>query len=171
MKELNGWSIDDKGWLHKDAYMIEHGSSQFDCQNWSRIHFPNRTINEICSRDALFKNVLEVERRISTEEDFIVNGYHMYLVDGDAYYAAKTAADVLNYCHDTYGPIKDIYDCTEEEFLKNLTQCNLCENYVHQKQRFLNDDTGGRELKSYYDYYKELALEDKGCMPFIFFNV
>ncbi len=171
MKELTGWSIDHNGYLIKHGFKIEHGSSNCEYQKWSRIHVNGRCINEIFGRDALLKNVLEVERRISTEEDFIINGYHMYLVDDDAYYVAKTAADVLNYCRDTYGTIKEIYDCTEAEFLKNLTHCNLCENYVHKKQRFFNDDTGGRELKSYYDYYKEAALEDKGCMPTIFFNV
>lgn len=170
MKSLNGWFVDNRGWLQKDVYMIEHGSTN-ESLNWSRIHGNNRNFNDISGRDSLIRNILEVERRISTQEDFIINGYNMYLVDDDAYYIAKSALDVMAYCRKTYGPIEEIYDRTENEFLNEITQCNLCEKYVHKKQSFLNDDTGGRELKSYYHYYKEAALKDVGCLPVIFFNV
>lgn len=79
MKELNGWSVDDSGWLKKEVYSIEHGSTDLECQNWSRILIKRKEnshfTHNLYARDALLRNVVEVERRISTEEDFIINGY------------------------------------------------------------------------------------------------
>ncbi|MEO3357276.1 hypothetical protein [Acinetobacter haemolyticus] len=171
MKKLEEWSLEKNGWLRKDVYLIEHGSSIWESKNWSRIHFIGRSVNEILCPDALLKNVVEVERRISTEEDFIINGYHLYEVEEDAIYVAKSLDDVLNYCKNTYGAINDVYDCDETEFHKLVTQINLCENIVHTDINFLSDDDGTLSNSTYYKFYSGVAEKDDGCKPIIFFNV
>ncbi|WP_336982433.1 hypothetical protein [Acinetobacter modestus] len=171
MKDLKGWSLDDRGWLINEVYSIEHGSSDWESQNWSRFHFNGRVNKETHSRDALLRDVIEVERRISTEEDFIINGYHLYEVEDDAIYVAKSIEDVLNYCKKNYGEIEEIYDCKESEFKQLVSHINLCEKIVHLSRDFLSDDDGTHSHSTYYQFYSEVAKRDDGCEPIIFFNV
>lgn len=170
-KSLDGWEIDLRGCISKGIYTIQHGTSSFCHETqWSRIITP-RVMNDISGDDAFYKNVMEVERRFSTEEDVVINGYHLYLVEDDAIYAAKSQHDVLQYVKNNYGTIKDVYDKDESDFFSLLTHINLCESFVHLTRVFHNDETGGRERRSYYDYYKEVATKNDGCFPVIFFNV
>lgn len=171
MKELNGWSLDTNGWLEKEVYSIEHGQNNLDSRNWSRFHFNGRVSKVVHSRDALLRNVVEVERRISTEEDFIINGYHLYEIDDDAIYAAKSIEELLNYCKNTYGEIKEIYDCEEDKFHQIVSPINLCEKIVHISRTFISDDDGAHSNSTYYQLYSEVAKKDGGCEPVIFFNV
>lgn len=174
VKSLDGWQVDGRGHFQNGIYSVHHFQEYTSDGCESVVHCltaeGSRVIQRLHCKNALIKNLSEVERRISTEEDVIINGYHFYMVDDDAYYVGRTPGDVLEFCR-TYGPIVDIYGVSEEEFLKELIHINLCAADIYKKQTFKNDDSGKRERKSYYDYYREAASKDKGCQPVLWFNV
>lgn len=160
---LDGWNIDERGTLFKGPYVLSHYRES------SSFYFNGNFSKEIIGDDHLYRNIQEIERRIETQEDFIVNGFHLYEVDDDAIYVAKSKEAVLEFCK-SYGDIDDIFGRTEAEFIECIKEHNLASSYVHDEREIYEEEEGNK-LSSYYQYYLKEANEKEDCVPIIYFNV
>lgn len=169
IKSLDNWSVKENGTLIRGPYMLMVYTQSSTFYNSITGGFSK----EIIGSDHLFKNINEIERKIESQEDFIVNEYRFYLVEDDALYVAKNKEAVLEFCK-SYGPIKDIYDLSEEDFLTIVLEQNLASDFVHQERDIFNEE-GEDECGSYYKYYlegvKHATKANKDCYPIIHFNL